>query len=83
MLSDYSCASFQEQPQHVAGNSRLCLLFLFMVDIVERLLYRLSQTFLECSWIETEQFPVKPLNGVLLRQHLKRTLGTAPAVVQL
>ena len=72
MLSKNSYGSFDEYPKYGAEQCSVCLAFLFVVEIIERLLHRLSKLFLELSWIESEEFLVERANSLLVIHHIQR-----------
>ena len=62
MLSKNSYGSFDERPECKAELACLCLSFL--VEIIERLLHRLTKPLSEPAWIKSDEFLVKSRNYV-------------------
>jgi len=73
MLSKNSNGSFDEHPYHEAGQVMFCL-FVFVVNIVERLLHGFCKSFSEPLRIQGEKFPVDGTDSILLI-HIVKVFG--------
>ncbi len=72
MFLDNPYGCFDEQPEHEAEPSWLCLLFPFIAEVIERLLHGLSKLLPEGSWIEAEEFLVESASCFLVIHHRQR-----------
>ena len=62
MLSKNSYGSFDERPEYKAEQALLCLLFPFLIEIIEGLLHGFPKPLPEPSGIEVEEFLVESTN---------------------